>query len=83
MTHLIPFALSLDEDIVVTELGSRCALDSSSVVAEIGGNAGRAWAERLGVATWHSVDPRNTAGTADTVVTCPFSCVPNEEGSSM
>jgi SAM-dependent methyltransferase len=69
MTSLIPFPLPLDEDVVMTELTSRCALSPTTVVAEIGGNAGRTWAGRLGVGAWHSVDPRNDDGTTGVVTT--------------
>lgn len=58
-TLLVQPPLPLDEDVVVKELAARTRLTASTVVVEIGGNAGRSWAERLGVGTWHSVDPRN------------------------
>ena len=69
MTTLIPFPLPLDEDVVITELVSRCAFGSSTVVAEIGGNAGRTWADALGVGAWHSIDPRNNDETDGIVTT--------------
>lgn len=69
MITLIPFALPLDEDVVITELVSRCSVESSTVIAEIGGNAGRTWARRLGVAAWHSIDPLNNNETDGVVTT--------------
>lgn len=66
---LVPFALPLDEDVVITELVSRCSVESSTVIAEIGGNAGRTWARRLGVAAWHSIDPLNNNETDGVVTT--------------
>lgn len=59
--------LSLDEDVVAQELAARVQMDESTVLLEIGGNAGRAWAARFGVGEWHSVDPRNTAGVDERV----------------
>lgn len=59
---LVQPPLSLDEEVVVQELAARTRLTESTVLVEIGGNAGRSWAERFGVGTWHSVDPRNVAG---------------------
>lgn len=58
---LVQPPLSLDEDVVIKELVARTRLTASTVLIEIGGNAGRLWAERLGVGAWHSVDPRNAA----------------------
>jgi len=59
---LVQPPLSLTEDVVVHELAARTRLTESTVLVEIGGNAGRAWATRLGVGAWHSVDPRNAEG---------------------
>lgn len=60
-TLLVQPPLSLDEDVVVKELTARARLTESTVLVEIGGNAGRLWADRLGVEAWHSVDPKNEA----------------------
>ena len=51
--------LPLDEDVVVRELLERTRIDDTTVIVEIGGNAGRTWADQIGVAGWHSIDPRN------------------------
>ena len=61
---LVQPPLSLTEgSVVVQELVARARLTESTVLVEIGGNAGRAWAARLGVGAWHSVDPRNAKAT--------------------
>jgi SAM-dependent methyltransferase len=64
---LVQPPLSLDEDVVAAELAERTRCTADTVVVEIGGNAGRRWAERLGVSAWYSVDPRNSDTTSGRV----------------
>jgi SAM-dependent methyltransferase len=51
--------LSLDENVVMHEFEKRVRLPPGTVLVEIGGDAGRSWAQRLDIDEWHSVDPRN------------------------
>lgn len=61
--------LPLNENLVVEELIERTRLRNSTVVVEIGGTAGASWSERIGVASWHSVDPRNVQGKTEAMTT--------------
>ena len=61
--------LPLNENLVVEELIDRTRLRSSTVVVEIGGAAGASWSKRIGVESWHSVDPRNVPGKTEAMTT--------------